>query len=103
MQAEGLRNMLSTADPDLIKYYLALEKNLFNTLAKCTADAVVGMQPKINIWTTGSGAEGAADSMAPIRNLFTSLPPMLDAVQGQAGMKMPDWLPKMPVEGSASK
>ena len=42
------------------------------------AGAVRGLQPKINIWTTGGGAEGAGDSMAPLRNLFTSLPPLVN-------------------------
>lgn len=35
-----------------------------------------GMNPKINVWNTGN-AEGTTDAMAPLRNLFTSLPPML--------------------------
>lgn len=37
---------------------------------------MTGLQPKINIWTT-DGAEGAADSMAPLRNLSTALSPMV--------------------------
>ena len=41
------------------------------------AGAVQGLQPKINIWTTSGGPEGASDSMAPLRNLFTSLPPLV--------------------------
>ena len=41
------------------------------------ASAVQGLQPKINIWTTGGGSEGAGDSMAPLRNLFTSLPSLV--------------------------
>ena len=40
------------------------------------ASAMVGLNPKINIWTQGEGA-GASDAMAPLRNLFTALPPML--------------------------
>jgi flotillin len=57
------------------------------------ASAVQGLNPKINIWTTG-GAENAADAMAPLKNLFTSLPPMLEAVQEQTGMKLPSWMPQ---------
>ena len=41
------------------------------------AGAVQGLQPKLTIWTTGSGSEGGGDSMAPMRNLFTSLPPLV--------------------------
>lgn len=40
------------------------------------AAAVHGLNPKINIWTQGEGAS-SSDAMAPLRNLFTSLPPML--------------------------
>ena len=63
-----------------IKFYLALEKGLFTDMAAKTAAALQGMSPKINIWTQGGagGEVGAAgDPMAPLRNLFTSLPPML--------------------------
>ena len=63
------------------KFYLALEKGLFTDMAAKTAAALHGMSPKINIWTTGAagGGEpgGAGDAMAPLRNLFTTLPPML--------------------------
>ena len=63
-----------------IKFYLALEKGLFTDMAAKTALALQGMSPKINIWTQGGagGEAGAAgDALAPLRNLFTSLPPML--------------------------
>ncbi|BDA45928.1 Flotillin-like protein 2 [Coccomyxa sp. Obi] len=93
-QAEGLKDFMTAADPDLIKFYLALEHNLFPTIAGEMAKTVHGLNPKINIWTTSGGAEGAADAMAPLKNLFTSLPPMLDAVQSQTGMKLPSWMPQ---------
>jgi flotillin len=93
-QAEGLQKMLEVASPDLVKFHLALEHGLFEKLAGRTAEAVRGMQPKINVWNTGaSGAGGAADAMAPIRSLFTSLPPMLDALSTQTDIKMPSWMP----------
>jgi flotillin len=60
------------------------------------------MNPKINIWNTGS-ADGAADAMAPLRNLFTSLPPMLDVVQSQTGIKLPGWMPQAPPDASAAQ
>ena len=33
MQADGLKEFMTAADPDLIKFYLALEHNLFPTIA----------------------------------------------------------------------
>ncbi|CAL8462080.1 g1611 [Coccomyxa elongata] len=101
-QADGLKEFMTAADPDLIKFYLALEHNLFPTIASEMATAVRGLNPKINIWTTGATAEGAANAMAPLKNLFTSLPPMLDAVQSQTGMKLPSWMPQNSAAPSTS-
>ena len=95
-QAADLQQLLAAAPPDVVKFYLALEKGLFSEVAQQTASAVSGMQPKINVWTTGAGGgeQGAADAMAPMRNLFTSLPPMLEALGTQTDVKMPSWLPQ---------
>ena len=89
-QASGLKSFLSIAEPDLVKYYLAVDRGLFEKMAQQTADAVRGMNPSIHVWNTGSGDNG--DSFASIRNLFTSLPPMLDAIQSQTNIKIPGGL-----------
>jgi flotillin len=74
-----------------------LQNNTFEKLALANAKAVNGLQPKINVWNTGSaGGEGAPDSMAPIRNLFQTLPPLLSTIQDQTGMTPPAWLAGMP-------
>ena len=39
-----------------------------------------------------------SDAMSPLRNLFTSIPPMLDAVQTQTGVRMPSWMPQQTTE-----
>ena len=49
---------------------------LHSPFAGQMAAAVHGLNPKINIRTQGEGAS-SSDAMAPLRNLFTSLPPML--------------------------
>ena len=95
-QAEGLQRFMDTAEPDLVKFYLGLERNLFVDMAQKTAQAVQGLNPKINIWNTG--ASGESDAMSPLRNLFTSIPPMLDAVQTQTGVRMPSWMPQQTTE-----
>ncbi|KAK9828845.1 hypothetical protein WJX72_002382 [[Myrmecia] bisecta] len=107
--AAGLAYIVNAAggNPDLVKFHLANEKGLFETLAIQTASAVQGLFPKINIWNTGAGG-GAADAnaMAPIRNLFTSLPPMLEALQQQTNVQLPAWLPQngpSPAVASTSK
>lgn len=87
-KAAGMRELLSVADPALVKFWLSLENGLFEKLAETTAAAVQGLQPKINVWKTGgSGGD-------PLQKLFTSLPPMLDALESQTNIKMPSWMPQ---------
>ncbi len=95
-QALGLKSFLSIAEPDLVKYYLAVDRGLFEKLAERTADAVRGMNPSIHVWNTGGSGDGPArnnDPFSAIRNLFTSLPPMLDAIQSQTDIKIPGSYP----------
>jgi flotillin len=77
--------------------YLMLTTGTYERLADANANAVKGLAPKINVWNTGaSGENGAADTMAPIRNLFQSLPPLLSTIHDQTGMQPPTWLAQMP-------
>lgn len=97
-QGEGLRNLLEGTDPDIVKYHLAIEHNLFEKLADKTAQAIQGLAPKLNIWTTGAGGSspgtgGPTEAFGPLHSLFTSIPPMLSAVQSQTDVKMPSWMP----------
>ena len=73
--------------------YLMLQNGTYEKLAKANATAIQGMQPKISVWNTG--AESGADSGAPIRNLFQSLPPLLSTIQDQTGITPPNWLAQM--------
>ncbi|KXT08731.1 hypothetical protein AC579_6201 [Pseudocercospora musae] len=59
------------------------------------AKAIHGLQPKINVWTTGND-QAADQSMAPMQNLFKSLPPLFSTVQDQTGMTPPAWMVNMP-------
>lgn len=43
-----------------------------------------------------SGENGGADTWSPIRNLFTTIPPVLAAMNDQTGMKGPNWLIRQP-------
>lgn len=78
--------------------YLMIERGVYTDLAKQNAEAIRGLQPKINVWNTGGGGagEGASDPMASIRNIFQGLPPMLAAVHEQTGMAPPSWMVQMP-------
>ena len=94
-KAEGLKSLLSVGDVELLKFYLACDNKLFESLADKTAAAIQGLNPSIHVWNTGAaGGDGtSSDPYAAVRNLFTSLPPMLDAVQNQTAVKLPNWMP----------
>ncbi|KAF8464480.1 hypothetical protein BDZ91DRAFT_795719 [Kalaharituber pfeilii] len=85
--------------PDGLLKYLMIERGVYTELARANAEAIRGLNPKINVWNTGPAGSvdgGLADPMAPIRNIFQSLPPMLSAVQEQTGITPPTWMMQMP-------
>ncbi|MCJ1316371.1 hypothetical protein MMC15_001692 [Xylographa vitiligo] len=101
-EAEGITEMAKAygqmatvlGGPQGLLQYMMLQNNTYEKLAKANATAINGLQPKISVWTTG--AEGATDASAPIRNLFQSLPPLLSTVQEQTGILPPSWMAQMP-------
>lgn len=84
--------------PQGLMQYLMLQSGTYEKLALANAQAINGLQPKINVWNTGASGEGgaAADATAPIRNLFQTLPPLLSTIQDQTGMQPPAWVARMP-------
>lgn len=102
-QAEGLKQMagayaeLSKAlgGPQGLMQYLMLQNGTYERLAEANAQAIHGLQPKINVWNTGAQGD-MADPTAPIRNLFQSLPPLLSTINDQTGISPPSWLAQMP-------
>ncbi|CAN9358382.1 unnamed protein product [Alternaria alternata] len=112
-EAEGLSAMAKAygdmanvlGGPQGLMQYLMLTNGTYEKLAQANGNAIKGLQPKINVWNTGSqGSEGMADPSAPIRNLFQSLPPLLSTIHDQTGMAPPTWLAQMPQQnGDLSK
>lgn len=102
-QADGLMEMAKAygamsevlGGPQNLMQYLHLKDGTYEKLAKSNAQAIQGLQPKINVWNTGSSTD-ATDTMAPIRNLFQCLPPMLSTINDQTGLAPPAWLMQMP-------
>jgi flotillin len=80
--------------PSGLLHWMMLERGTYEKMAAENAKAVNGMQPKINIWNTGN--QEGVDSTAPLRNLFQTLPPLLETIQQQTGMTPPAWLAGMP-------
>ncbi|KAF1361866.1 flotillin domain-containing protein [Lizonia empirigonia] len=104
-EAEGLSAMAKAygdmaavlGGPHGLLQWIMLSSGTYTQLADANAKAIHGLQPKINVWTTGAGGDGAAlDSAAPIRNLFQCLPPLLATVHDQTGIAPPPWLAQMP-------
>ncbi|KAL9105171.1 MAG: hypothetical protein Q9227_009595 [Pyrenula ochraceoflavens] len=94
--AEAYRGMADVmGGPQGLLQYLMLQTNTYEKLALANGKAINGLQPKITVWNTGAAGD-AADSSAPIRNLFQSLPPLLSTINEQTGIKPPSWLASMP-------
>ena len=80
--------------PQGLLQYMMLQNNTYEKLAKANAEAIRGLQPKITVWNTGEKAD-IGDSMAPVKNLMQSLPPLLTTINEQTGIAPPGWLAKM--------
>lgn len=65
-----MSNVLDAAgrNPDLAKFSLALERDLYPQLAKQNAEAVQGLNPKINVWNTGGGGGDGAVAVSVVRS-----------------------------------
>ncbi len=89
-KSEAITKLLaSTADnPQLLQFHWALESGLYEKLAKTSADAIRDLKPDIRVWNTG--ASGNNDPYKSIRDLMTSIPPMLDVLKQQTDIKIPD-------------
>ena len=96
--ADGLDNIMKTMNNEhtLMQFYLGLNSGIYPKLAEESAKAVRGLNPKINIWNTGSDAQNNNDIGKPIINLLKSFGPALDGLDGH--VKLPEWLPTKPLE-----
>ena len=112
-EAEGIAEMAKAygemanvlGGPAGLLQYMMLQNGTYEKLAETNAKAIHGLQPKISVWNNG-GAQGegaGADSMASIRNLYQSLPPLLQTVQEQTGISPPSWLAQMPAQGQGQQ
>lgn len=103
-EADGLSEMAKAygqlsdvmGGPQGLMQFLMLQNGTYERLAEQNAKAIHGLQPKINVWTTGN--ESSETSMAPIQNLFKSLPPLFSTIQDQTGMTPPNWMANMPAK-----
>lgn len=89
--------------PQGLIQYMMIKDNVYEKLALANAKAINGLQPKITIWNTGdqNGSGSTMDASAPIRNIMTSLPPLLSTINEQTGIAPPSWLMQMPQQQQA--
>mmetsp|Transcript_10591 Transcript_10591/g.9158 ORF Transcript_10591/g.9158 Transcript_10591/m.9158 type:complete len:113 (+) Transcript_10591:1205-1543(+) len=71
--------------------YLMIEKDLYPKIAEQSAKAIQGLNPKITVWNTGNDGKGTYDSFA---NIAKTIPPIIQTVEEQTGIGLPDWLVK---------
>ncbi|KAM7258046.1 hypothetical protein ACFE04_013787 [Oxalis oulophora] len=82
-----------------LRDYLMINGGMFQEIAKINAEGVRGLQPKISIWTNGSGVGGAVEggnssnvAMKEIAGVYQMLPPLFKTVHEQTGMLPPAWM-----------
>lgn len=101
-QAQGfyLSTLLKALDGNYasLRDYMMINSGTFQEMARINAQAVQGMQPKISIWSSGSGGatleggSGSGGSMRDVAEVYSMLPPLLKTVHEQTGMLPPTWL-----------
>lgn len=84
----------------MVEFYLALEKNLYQDLAVSSAAAVKEMKPNLNIWQTGSDQSSITQ---PIRDIMTSIPPMLQFLRQNTSGSLLDVLTNHPKKDEIKK
>ena len=82
--------------PQGLIQYMMIKENVYEKLALANAKAIQGLAPKITVWNTGDQSGNTMDASAPIRNIMTSLPPLLSTINEQTGIAPPSWLMQMP-------
>uniref|UniRef100_A0A803LED3 Flotillin-like n=1 Tax=Chenopodium quinoa TaxID=63459 RepID=A0A803LED3_CHEQI len=81
-----------------LRDYMMINAGVFQEMARINADAVQGLQPKISIWSSGSGGatleggSGSGGSMKSVAEVYSMLPPLVKTVHEQTGMLPPAWL-----------
>lgn len=92
-EANGLQKIMDAgkANPSLAKFYMGMDKDLFEKLADANARAVHGMNPRINIWKTGSDAD-KNNPIDPILKTIQSFIPALHGLEQQGKINLPSFL-----------
>ncbi|KAK2973337.1 hypothetical protein RJ640_015092 [Escallonia rubra] len=101
-QAQGayLRTLLDAVGGNYaaLRDYMMINSGMFQEIARINGEAVRGLQPKISIWSSGSGGEavegsgGGCNAMKEVAGVYKMLPPLFKTVHEQTGMLPPAWM-----------
>lgn len=72
--------------------YLMISGGMYQEVARINGEALRGLQPKISIWTGGSGEGGSDGAMKEVAGVYKMLPPLFETVHEQTGMVPPSWM-----------
>lgn len=99
-EANGVQRLMSSFgnDSSSALSYLMIDKGVYSKLAEQNAKAIQGLAPKISVWNTGNSSN--TDPLSTVRNIFQVLPPMLDTIKDQTGIKPPNWMVQLPEDST---
>uniref|UniRef100_A0A803L5Y6 Flotillin-like n=1 Tax=Chenopodium quinoa TaxID=63459 RepID=A0A803L5Y6_CHEQI len=81
-EAEGISVALD-GNYTALRDYMMINSGTFQEMAKINADVVPGLQPKVSIWSSGSGGAtlgsgiGSGGSMRDVAEIYSMLPPIV--------------------------
>lgn len=83
-EAAGLDQLMAASggSADTLARYLLISQRQLPELAGKQADALQGLQPRVNVWTTGGGAGQLSDTLS---DLFKTGMPLFDGIKAQTG------------------
>lgn len=88
-EAEGLEKLKGSAGGiSNLSQYLMIKNDIVTKIAKHQAEAVSGMNPKINIWHTGSKGDDINGLSGAINNIVKTGIPLLEGIKDQYGIDL---------------
>jgi len=85
---EALRKAFGN-DNNTLLAYMMIQNNQFVEIAKQSAQAINGLNPKITIWNTGdNNKNGNMSATDLIKDITKCIPPLFGTIQEQTGIKI---------------
>lgn len=87
-QADGIKTLMESfgGNNNLLMSYMMLKDDQYTKLAEINSRAINGLNPKINIWTTGNNSENTINDT--FKNIMQSIPPLFTTIEEQTGVKI---------------